>query len=64
MTNLPRFPLYIPTKSRYESAYTAKYLDYMKVPYRLVVEEPEYYNYVATIGDRKKFLVLEDTYKD
>jgi hypothetical protein len=64
MTNLPRFPLYIPSKSRYESAYTAKYLDYMKVPYRLVVEEQEYYNYVATIGDRKKLLVLEDTYKD
>ena len=64
MTNSPQFPLYIPSKTRYDSNFTAKYLDYMKVPYKLVVEEQEYYLYLSALGDRKKLLVLDNSYKE
>jgi len=62
--NQPQFPLYIPSKSRYETNFTANYLDYMGVPYRLVVEPDEYYHYLSTIGDKKKLLVLDMSYKE
>ena len=37
----PQFPLFIPTKGRYKTNFTATYLDYMGVPYRLIVEPDE-----------------------
>ncbi len=38
---LPRFPMYVPTKGRYDRCLTATMFDKDKVPYRLVVEEKE-----------------------
>ena len=53
----PDYPVYIPSKGRYESRLTVKALDRMNVPYRIVIEEQEYDNYAAVI-DPKKILVL------
>ena len=60
---IPKFPIYIPSKGRYDKRLTADYLDYMKVPYRIVVEEQEYKNY-ANYVDKKKLLVLDKKYQD
>jgi hypothetical protein len=51
------YPVYIPSKGRYESRLTAKALESMNVPYHIVIEEQEYDNYAAVI-DPKKILVL------
>ena len=53
MTN-PRYPLFIVSKGRADTRYTARYLDYMNVPYRLVVEPDEYNLYVKAVGDKNK----------
>jgi len=60
----PYYPLFIPSKGRADTRYTAKYLDYMKVPYRLVIEPQEYKEYLSEIGDKKKLLVLDMSYKE
>ncbi len=53
----PKYPIFIPSKGRWESRLTIKTLDYMKVPYRIVIEPQEYNNY-STIVDKSKILVL------
>ena len=62
----PQFPIYIPSKGRYQKKLmlTATYLEKMKVPYRIVVEPQEYHHYVAAIGDKKKVIELDMSYKD
>lgn len=58
----PRFPLYIPSKGRWESRLTSKALERMGVPYHIVVEEQEYDQYAAVI-DPGKILVLDPAYQ-
>lgn len=53
----PKYPVYIISKGRAESRLTSKTLEYMKVPYRIVIEPQEYDDYAAVI-DPKKILVL------
>lgn len=53
----PKYPVYIVSKGRWESRLTAKALDYMQVPYYIVIEPQEYNNYSAVISS-KKILVL------
>lgn len=50
---LPRYPIYIPSKSRYEkqTALTAQCLKKDGVPFRLVVEPQEQYHYAAVFGE-------------
>lgn len=57
----PRFPLYIPSKSRADSRLTMKTLDEMGVFYRVVVEPQQYDSYAAVI-DKGKLLVLDMSY--
>lgn len=57
-----RFPLYIVSKGRADSRYTSKTLEYMKVPYYIVIEEQEYKDYSAVINP-KKILVLDKAYQ-
>ena len=52
----PRYPLYIISKGRHESRLTAKSLERMGVPYRIVVEPQERHLYASVI-DPKKILV-------
>lgn len=58
----PRHPIYIPSKGRHETRHTAKALDAMGVPYRLVVEEKEADAYRAAVG-KARVLVLDPAYQ-
>jgi hypothetical protein len=58
----PNFPVYIPSKGRFDSRLTIKALDELGTPYRVVVEEQEFKNYSAVI-DPKKLLVLDKRYQ-
>lgn len=58
----PQFPIYIPSKGRWESRLTVKALDSMGVPYYVIVEDQEYNNYAAVI-DKKKIIVLDRAYQ-
>lgn len=58
----PRFPLYIVSKGRHDSRMTAKALEAMQVPYRIVVEEQERDLYASVI-DPRKVLVLDPQYQ-
>ena len=54
---LPRYPIYIPSKGRYENCLTAKMLIRDGVPFRLVVEPQEADEYARRYG-RENILVL------
>lgn len=53
----PRYPVYIPSKGRWESRLTVRALDRIGVPYRVVIEPQEYEQYAAVV-DPAKILVL------
>lgn len=53
----PRYPVYIISKSRWESRLTSKALEKIQVPYRIVIEPQEYDDYSAVIAP-SKILVL------
>ncbi len=53
----PRYPIYVISKGRWESRLTSRALEYMGVPYRIVVEPQEFDQYAAVI-DPAKILVL------
>lgn len=58
----PNFPLYIVSKGRADSRYTARFLEAMGVPYFIVVEEQEWPAYTAVI-DPAKVIVLDKAYQ-
>ncbi len=58
----PRFPIYIPSKSRAENALTPRCLDRLGVPYRLVVEEQQVDAYAARFPP-EKLLVLDPQFQ-
>lgn len=58
----PNFPVYIPSKGRWESRLTVKVFNFIKVPYYVIVEEQEYKNYCDVI-DKKNILVLDKKYQ-
>jgi hypothetical protein len=50
MTVLPRYPVYVVSKGRWATPYTARFLDRDNVPYRIVVEPQEAAAYTAAVG--------------
>lgn len=56
----PRYPIYIPSKGRFNNCHTAKFFDKDGVPFYLVVESPEYDEYSARFGE-ERILVLPFT---
>jgi hypothetical protein len=58
----PRFPIYIPSKGRSQSRITARYLDQMGVPYRVIIEQQEHEAYAAVI-DPGRLLILDPAYQ-
>lgn len=54
---VPRYPVYIISKGRWESRLTSRSLEWIKVPYHIVIEPQEYDKYAAVI-DPKKILTL------
>ena len=53
----PKYPVYIVSKGRWKRRQTSKTLEYMNVPYHIVIEPQEYDNYASVINP-KKILVL------
>ena len=53
----PEYPVYIISKGRWETRLTSKALEFIKVPYHIVIEPQEYEKYAAVI-DPAKILVL------
>jgi DNA polymerase I-like protein with 3'-5' exonuclease and polymerase domains len=53
----PKYPVFVPTKGRYESRFTIKALENIGVPYTAVIEQQEYDNYAAVVNP-KNILVL------
>lgn len=53
----PKYPVYIISKGRWERRQTAKAMEVMNVPYKIVIEPQEYDNYASVI-DKDKILVL------
>lgn len=49
----PKYPIYIISKGRWETRKTSKALEYMGVPYMIVVEPSEYNNYANVINSDK-----------
>lgn len=54
---IPRHPVYIISKGRWDTRLTSKALELSRTPYHIVVEPQEYDNYASVI-DPKKILVL------
>lgn len=53
----PKYPVYVISKGRWESRLTSRYLEIMRVPYRIVIEPQEFDEYSKVI-DEKKILIL------
>jgi len=58
---MPKYPIYIISKGRWEKRYTSKYLEWCNIPYKIVVEPQEYDKYAEVI-DPKKILILPKKY--
>lgn len=59
----PRFPIYIPSKGRWQSRITMRWLISMGIPFHTVVEPAEYEAYAAVL-DPACILTLDMSYKD
>lgn len=59
--NKPKYPIYIVSKGRHESRYTAKAFERMNVDYFIVVEASQYEDYCSVIA-REKVLILPEEY--
>ena len=67
ISNLPQFPLYIPTKGRYEYMITSKALTVMGINHSLIVEPQEIKLYQKSINEfniNAKIIELDMTYKE
>ena len=53
----PRYPVYVISKGRWKTPLTARALEYMRIPYHIVVEPQEYDEYASVI-DEEKILTL------
>ena len=58
----PNYPIYIPSKGRWASRLTVKALERMGIPYRIIIEQEEYDNYIAVINP-KNVLILDKKYQ-
>jgi hypothetical protein len=54
----PKYPIFIPTKARWELRHTIKVLERISVPFHAVVQPQEYDQYAAVISDPSQIIVL------
>lgn len=57
-----RYPIYVPTKGRYNYLYTIRNLQKMNALFYAIVEEQEYELYAQKV-DKKNLLVLDNSFK-
>jgi len=62
MTN-PQFPIYVVSKGRWDTRFTMKALEKMKVPYYVIIDKNEYKEYAKVI-DKEKLLIEPKKYKE
>lgn len=62
-TRDPKYPIFIISKGRYKTRLTATYLDRIKVPYKMVVEESELELYKSHGQNPETLLVMPDAWK-
>ena len=62
--NDPAYPIFIPSKGRWQSRLTSKWWDQLGIHYRLVIEPDEYDNYLNEVKDESKLLKLDMSYKE
>ena len=60
----PRYPLYIPSKTRWDSRLTIKSLQRMHIDLWYVVVEEQQYKEYANVVDKSHILVLDKKYQD
>lgn len=53
----PKYPIFIPSYNRWQTPYTIRTLEYMNVPFKVVVEPSQYLQY-ARVTNSKNILVL------
>ena len=46
----PKYPVFVPTKGRYETPYTIRALQRIGVPFKAVIEKQEYDQYLPIVG--------------
>lgn len=57
---MPRYPIYVPSKGRFNQCHTARFLVRDRVPFHLVVEEQEADSYAEAFG-RDRLLILPES---
>jgi hypothetical protein len=62
-TTQPRYPLYIVSKSRWESRLTDRTLHDMNIPHYIIVEESERASYAAVVSPTATLLTLDTKYQ-
>lgn len=60
----PKYPVYIVSKNRWDTGLTYKALDYMRVPYKIVVERDQFDNYANVVGEDKLLILPEEYIRD
>lgn len=59
----PKYPVYIVSRKRADSRLTSRAFERLGVPYRIVIDAPEYDDYAAVI-DPKKILIMPERYRE
>lgn len=54
---IPKYPIYVISKGRWESRLTSKALEQLHVPYHIVIEPQEYDNYAEVIAPEKIYVL-------
>jgi hypothetical protein len=57
----PKYPVFVPTKGRYESLHTIKAFEALGIPFHPVVQPQEHDRYAAVIRDASSIIVLPPT---
>lgn len=63
MSPMPKYPIYIVSKGRWQKRLTADALEAMRQPYKMIVEHHEFEQYAAQVGEAN-VLVLPQQYLD
>lgn len=58
--NIPRYPIYIPSVGRWDTSLTARALEAINVPHRVVVEPAQYDDYARVLGADRLLVLPED----
>lgn len=56
---IPKYPIYIVSKGRYDTRYTAKSLEQMKCPYNIIVDETEVDQYLKATDERYGNVIIQ-----